>query len=91
MTLRELMDNVTIQGDVCLSLFDDNGDEIAICEIMGVTDHLSEYDLKKAKRTVTYYGNNAKIPGVFKWANYEVSYLFCLGDGHLHIELRETD
>lgn len=88
MKLCELMENTIIQGDVCLSVWNDNGDEVASSEIMGITDSLSEYNLKKAKRTVTFYGDNKKIPSVIKWAEYEVTYLFCPGDGFLHIELK---
>lgn len=88
MKLCELMENTTVQGDVCLSVWNNDGDEVAISEIMGITDSLSEYELKKAKRTVTFYGDNKKIPSVIKWAEYEVTYIFCPGDGFLHIELK---
>ena len=91
MTLYELMENVTIQGDVRLSVWNEDGNEAAISEIMGITDSLSEYHLKKAKRTVTFYGDNKKIPSVLKWADYDVAYIFCPGDGFLHIELKARE
>lgn len=91
MKLYELMENTTIQGDVCLSVWNDEGEEVASSEIMGITDSLSEYNLKKAKRTVTFYGDNKKIPSVLKWAEYEVTYIFCPGDGFLHIELKPSN
>lgn len=91
MTLYELMEDVAIQGDVRLSVWDDDCNEVAVSEIMGITDSLSEYNLKKAKRTVTFYGDNKKIPSVFKWAEYEITYIFCPGDGFLHIELKAKE
>lgn len=91
MKLRELMENTTIQGDVRLSVWDDDCNEVAISEIMGITDSLGEYELKRAKRTVTFYGDNKKIPSVLNWAEYEITYIFCPGDGFLHIEVKEDD
>ena len=91
MTLWELTASAKIQGDVCLSVWNDDGDEVAISEIMGITDSLGEYELKKAKRTVTFYGDNKKIPSVLNWAEYEVTHLFCPGDGFLHIELNPSN
>lgn len=88
MKLYELMESTTIQGDVRLSVFDDDGNEVALAEIIGITDSLSEYILKKTGRTVTFYGDNKKIPSVLKWAEYEITYIFCPGDGFLHIELK---
>lgn len=90
MKLCELMENTTIQGDVRLSVWNDDDDEVAISEIMGITDSLSEYNLKKAKRTVTFYGDNKKIPSVLNWAEYDITYIFCPGDGFLHIELKPS-
>jgi len=91
MKLCELMADVTIQGDVRLSVWDEDCNEVAVSEIMGITDSLSEYNLKKAKRTVTFYGDNKKIPSVLKWAEYEITYIFCPGDGFLHIELKAKE
>lgn len=86
MTLRDLMEGTNIEGDICLSLWN-NCNEIALCEIMNVTNALSGHHLKKAKRTVTSYGDNRKIPSVLKWSDYEVVYIFCPNDRFLHIEL----
>lgn len=91
MKLRELMENTNIQGDVRLSVWDDDCNEVAVSEIMGITDSLGEYELKRAKRTVTFYGDNKKIPSVLNWAGYEITYIFCPGDGFLHIEVKEDD
>lgn len=91
MKLCELMEETSIQGDVRLSVWDSECNEVAISEIMGITNSLGEYELKKAKRTITFYGENKKIPSVLKWAEYEITYIFCPGDGFLHIELKPSN
>lgn len=68
MTLVELANEITLQGDIRISLWED-GEETKV-KTYTMTDDLS-------------YMN---IP---KWAKEkEVNFLFCGGDGYLHVELK---
>lgn len=68
MTLKDLIDNATFQGDIRISLWED--DEETKVKAYTMTDDLAFMRLPK-------------------WAEEkEVNYIFCGGDGYLHIELK---
>lgn len=83
MKLCDLLETC-IEGDVRLSLWDENGDEFAVAEFRDIHG-LSAYDLKKHGSTRTTAGGFS-FPE--NWLNYEVAYIFAPGDGFLHIEVR---
>lgn len=86
MNLYDLMDSTTIQGDVRLSLFND-GEEIAVAEFK-CCDGLCSHDLYQFGNTFTVDGDDVEVS---EWEWCEVKYLFCPGDGFLHIEVEVDD
>lgn len=86
MTLYELMDSVTVQGDVRLSVFCD-GEEIAVAEFKE-SQGLCSHDLYQYGCTLTVDGDCTYLS---EWEWYEVKYIFCPGDGFLHIELEQSE
>ena len=86
MKLIDLLESVTIQGDVRLSVWDEDDEEIAVCEIDGICDTLREYDLEKEGMILDLTGRGTYVKD---WVNYDVTYIFTANDGYLHIELRK--
>lgn len=69
MTLTELANTITMQGDIRISLWKDD-EEIKV-KTYTMTDDLSFMNIPK-------------------WAeDKEINYIFCGGDGYLHIELED--
>ena len=78
MALYELCHNITIQGNVRISIFDEDGEEEKVFYIDQVVDDLlwdfsCEQDFEE------------------EMVEYEVTYLFVGGDGYLHIELQKKE
>ena len=71
MTLIDLTHEITVQGDIRLSVWKD-GEEAKVVELKAVEDLTSPL----------FY--NPKCLGML---DMEVNYIFCPGDGYLHIEL----
>lgn len=68
MTLTELANGITLQGDIRISMWED-GEETRV-KTYTMTDDLSFMNIPK-------------------WAKEkEVDFVFCGGDGYLHIELK---
>ena len=86
MTLYDLMENINLQGDIRLSVWDDDDEEIAVCEIRECQG-LDCYELDKAGYGLDVNGNCVRY---VDWNMYEVKYMFCGGDGYLHIELAKS-
>lgn len=87
MTLYDLMEDITIQGDVRLALFDEGGDEIAVAEFKGL-DGFCFHDLLQHEEVTTIHGDRVEVD---EWGNLEVTYIFCPGDGFLHIEVQQEE
>lgn len=75
MKLFELTHEVTIQGDIRLSVWKD-GEEKKV-KTLKCVDDLSN----------PLWCN----PNILGWKDMEVTYIFCPGDGLLHIELAESE
>lgn len=71
MTLYELANDVTIQGNVRVSTWE--GNEEKVISTTENTDDFNIYDLDD------------------KWEDAEVLYIFCPGDGYLHIEIENVE
>ena len=75
MTLAELTHETTIQGDIRLSVWKD-GEETKVRELKCVDDLSNPL----------WYDRK-----LFGMKDLEVNYIFCPGDGYLHIELEGGD
>lgn len=75
MTLKTLVKNVQIQGDVRLSVWD-SCDEVEVHEFQ-IAENLYSYV-------------NA-LPNFSKLLRMKVKYMFAPGDGYLHIELTDEN
>lgn len=71
-TISDLLDNITVQGDIRISAWTRNEEE-KIIVLAECDDGLSSSKLPK------------------RWRNAEVLYMFCSGDGYLHIEVSADD
>ena len=71
-TISDLLDNITVQGDVRVSAWTRDEDEKVIL--------LTECDGGLSA---------SRLPK--RWRNAEVLYMFCPGDGILHIEVSADD
>jgi hypothetical protein len=70
-TISDLLDNITVQGDIRVSSWTREGEKVIV---------LSECDGGLSA---------SKLPK--RWRNAEVLYMFCPGDGFLHIEVSADD
>lgn len=71
-TISDLLDNITVQGDIRISAWTRNEEEKVIFQ--------TECDGGLSA---------SKLPK--RWMNAEVLYMFCPGDGFLHIEVSADD
>lgn len=71
-TISDLLNNITIQGNIRVSAWTRDGEEKVIL-ITERESGLGAYQLPK------------------RWRNSEVLYMFCPGDGFLHIEVAADD
>lgn len=72
-TLGDIVDNITIQGDVRISTWDHDGENETVLFQKNVGDY---FCLPRFLR---------------KYENREVLYMFCPGDGYLHIEIESEE
>lgn len=74
MTLYELVDNVKLQGNIRISMWDFMGEtEKVIATWENSVNELFVGDIED------------------EWADLIVDYIFCPGDGWLHIEVKEEE
>lgn len=83
MTLYDLMENTSIQGNIRLAAYDESGNEIDWRDI-DFCDGLSSYNLRELSEIDIGYGRMVECTDL-EWC--EVLYMFCDKDGYLRIEL----
>lgn len=83
MKLYELMDNMEIQGNIRLAVYDDCGKEIDYRDI-DFCDGLDSYELRKLSDIDLGSGEVLECDDL-QWC--EVMYMFCEKDCYLRIEL----
>ena len=83
MTLYELMEDINIQGDIRLAVFDESGNEID-CRDIDFCDGLDNYHLRQLS-DIDYDGERKIECSDLQWC--EVLYMFCDKDGYLRIEV----
>lgn len=83
MTLYDLMENMSIQGDIRIAAYDESGNEIDYRDI-DFCDGLSGYHLRQLS-DIDYDGERTIECSDLQWC--EVLYMFCDKDGYLRIEV----